>query len=147
MPPLPKDYTVMTKRERMYSFSIVTSLFFIWVSSGVRGMDRWRLTLCLSAPTTSRDSRTGQSIGERSSLYSTAVLKALSFQAVGRSQCPLYVLGRCPCQASLTSPALVLGIFNLTKAESTLLQFAYFVCTCLRGSRDLCGGRNFNILP
>jgi hypothetical protein len=42
MAPAPKDYTAMTKRELVYSFSIVTVLFFIWVSelqyAGVAGL-------------------------------------------------------------------------------------------------------------
>ncbi|KAI5452135.1 hypothetical protein NCC49_001073 [Naganishia albida] len=70
MAPLPKDYTAMTKRERLYSFSIITSLFFIWG-------------------------------------FSYGLLDVLN--------------------------AHFLGIFNLTKAESTLLQFAYFVSYLIVG--------------
>ncbi|KAJ9126977.1 hypothetical protein QFC24_001208 [Naganishia onofrii] len=64
MAPAPKDYTAMTKRELIYSFSIVTVLFFIWG-------------------------------------FSYGLLDVLN--------------------------AHFLEIFGLTKAQSTLLQFAYFV--------------------
>ncbi|GHJ87458.1 hypothetical protein NliqN6_3860 [Naganishia liquefaciens] len=64
MAPTPKDYTAMTKRELIYSFSIVTVLFFIWG-------------------------------------FSYGLLDVLN--------------------------AHFLNIFGLTKAQSTLLQFAYFV--------------------
>ncbi|KAJ9105612.1 hypothetical protein QFC20_004292 [Naganishia adeliensis] len=70
MAPTPKDYTAMTKREIIYSFSIVTILFFIWG-------------------------------------FSYGLLDVLN--------------------------AHFLGIFNLSKAESTLLQFAYFVAYLIVG--------------